>query len=218
MNKPKAAYLFGVTNAGKDSVAEILLKKTNTYTHLSTGKIIREYAKNTPVYLKNYEQKYKESAQGNLLADEIMNETVKYAMRFDSDKFGYESNKILLLNGYPRTQGQVKNLNEIFESMALFHVIPVSNINNKEELEFVVLNRAKERMKIENRPDNNIDKIKENIKTFYDEILPAGILLSRLMPKSIYSIMNNSTFENLTEQSLIAHYNLLNKIALKNNQ
>ncbi|MBE6550667.1 MAG: adenylate kinase [Ruminococcaceae bacterium] len=94
---------LGAPGAGKGTQAELVSKRLGIPA-ISTGAIIREAIKNgTPFGLKAKEIIEK----GNLLPDDTVNGLMKERIAEDDCKNGF------ILDGYPRTIGQAKGLEEM---------------------------------------------------------------------------------------------------------
>ena len=129
--------------------------------HISTGNLCRT-EKASDSNLGRQIAEY--DTRGDLVPDEIIN--VLLANYLDEHS---EANAAIL-DGYPRTQKQVDDLEEILKHRNM-KVDLVLNIEvPKEEL----LNRAKERAKTSNRLDDKDPQIHiKRIELFQDETLPA---------------------------------------------
>lgn len=98
--------LLGAPGAGKGTQAE-LLKDTLNVVHISTGDIFREEMKNNTKLGQDIKS-YVDS--GNLVPDEVVTKIV--ANKFSKDK---SLKKGWLLDGFPRTQQQAIDLDEILK-------------------------------------------------------------------------------------------------------
>lgn len=98
--------LLGAPGAGKGTQAE-LLKDTLNVVHISTGDIFREEMKNNTKLGQDIKG-YVES--GNLVPDEVVTKIV--ANKFSKDK---SLKKGWLLDGFPRTQQQAVDLDDILK-------------------------------------------------------------------------------------------------------
>ncbi len=96
--------------AGKGTQSKFLEKKYN-YVHLSTGNILRDEVQNNPLLAEDVKNTIK---NGGLVSDEIIISILK--SKFDSIK-----GKLFILDGFPRTMVQAKELTKILEEL---------NINN----------------------------------------------------------------------------------------
>jgi len=101
--------LLGPPGAGKGTQANVLSAKINI-PHVSTGDILREAVKaQTPVGLKAKSFMDK----GDLVPDDVVIEIVKERLKEPDTKDGF------ILDGFPRTLTQAKNLDKTFEEMGL---------------------------------------------------------------------------------------------------
>jgi len=108
----KNIILFGPPGSGKSTLVELLNEKKVPYSLVSMGQILRDITKED----SDLGRKVKETmAKGDLLDDFFITELVKQALR-KADK-----TKPLILDGYPRSLGQVEVVDEIFtnEELAL---------------------------------------------------------------------------------------------------
>lgn len=95
--------VLGAPGVGKGTRAKLICEKLNI-PHISTGSLIRESYEIT--------EKYKHIlGDGKLLPDEAIKEMLVQRLKKDDVKDGF------LLDGYPRTIEQVKDLDEILQSL-----------------------------------------------------------------------------------------------------
>ena len=94
--------VLGAPGVGKGTRAKVICEKLNI-PHISTGSLIRE---NTQIYAK-----YKEVLKnGKLLPDEAIKEMLVARLEMNDANNGF------VLDGYPRTLEQVKDLDEILKT------------------------------------------------------------------------------------------------------
>lgn len=94
--------IFGPPGSGKGTYASRLEKRLGI-AHISTGDLVREEIRNQTPLGKTIE---KYSSSGTLVPDEIITEILK-------KKLASELSKGFILEGYPRTVGQAKELEKI---------------------------------------------------------------------------------------------------------
>jgi adenylate kinase len=99
--------LFGPPGVGKGTQAELLVKEFHC-THISTGDLLREAAKNkTPVGLKA--QTFMNA--GNLVPDDVVIELIEEALKSEEAKENF------ILDGFPRTLPQAQALDALFKKL-----------------------------------------------------------------------------------------------------
>ena len=224
MNVLNTVYLFGVTLAGKNETAKILLP-TEKYHHLSTGDKIKQYFKNPPSELEKNLDELEKGTNGPLVEDKTMEKILLYAIDEDIKLGKYTPEKqFLLLDGFPRTIGQLKTLRKeeelsfaeeepkyIFESLAFIHVVVGKY---KSEAEPILLKRLEKRIREEKRPDDELEKTKAKIKDFYENIIRTGerIWTTRMIPREqIYAVQNTGTLDELKNKIEITHEKIMKK-------
>jgi len=106
----KNIILFGAPGAGKSTQVEMLKQAGLDFSLISLGQTLRQMAKkNTPLA-----KRIKETLRrGEFLDELLISEIVKDQLR-DIDK-----NKIIILDGYPRTLHQVREADKIFKELGL---------------------------------------------------------------------------------------------------
>lgn len=116
--------LFGAPGVGKGTQAKILASRLNI-PHISTGDILREAVKQkTPLGIKAQEI----MSHGELVSDDIMigiiNETLNQARCSNG----------FILDGFPRTLPQAKELESLFNELRLENIFYVNLTANNEEI------------------------------------------------------------------------------------
>lgn len=109
-SKQKFFFLFGAPGVGKGTYAK-LLRKDLGYNHISTGDSIRKILKGTvgSGFDKNLVESIREIVKsGGLVSDSIVVDIINEAVKEP------ESVKGVILDGFPRTQGQLDKYVERF--------------------------------------------------------------------------------------------------------
>ena len=99
--------IIGAPGAGKGTMSELLIESYGLV-HISTGNMLREAVRNqTPVGLKAQEYMNK----GELVPDEVIHDIIVDRLSKDDVDEGF------LFDGYPRTENQAKDLDEILQQL-----------------------------------------------------------------------------------------------------
>jgi adenylate kinase len=156
----KILLITGPPYSGKGTQCEILKDQLN-YSHISTGDRIRFEKDNlTPIgkIMREYEE------NGSLVPDSLMAELLEQIIDENHNTSG------IILDGYPRTQGQVDTLLDLVAKKGK-RIQKVINIEvPKEEL----LLRAKKRAETSDRKDDkNVDIHFKRIEIFESSTRPA---------------------------------------------
>lgn len=146
--------ILGPPGAGKGTQSILIAEKMGLK-HLSTGEILRKAVTDgTPLGLKAKEV----MDSGNLVSDEIMVGIIKDAISADDAKKGF------ILDGFPRTIEQAKELDKIMESLG-YSAARVINITlDDEELVRRMLGRG--------RKDDTEETIKNRLKVYKEQTAP----------------------------------------------
>ncbi len=156
----KIIVMTGPPFSGKGTQCEILSKEFN-FKHISTGERCRlEKENNTEIGLimSDFEEK------GNLVPDSIMKNLFNKIIEENLTEDG------IILDGYPRTIPQVKDLAELLELKNQTNSIVINLEVSKEEL----LKRAVKRSKKSNRKDDQDVNIQlKRIEVFEEYTKPA---------------------------------------------
>ena len=146
--------ILGPPGAGKGTQSILIAEKMGLK-HLSTGEILRKAVTDeTPLGLKAKEV----MDSGNLVSDEIMVGIVTEAISADDAKGGF------ILDGFPRTIEQAKELDKIMESLGYSSAKVINITLDDEELVRRMLGRG--------RKDDTEETIKNRLKVYKDQTAP----------------------------------------------
>jgi adenylate kinase len=147
--------IFGPPGVGKGTQSEMIAKNLNLF-HLSTGEYLRKEineGSELGLQAKHIVEK------GCLVPDEIMIGIVAKALRENLDgKDGF------ILDGFPRTNEQAKELDVIFEKMNLKGIKVLYLIVNEDELVSRLMKRG--------RVDDTEDTIRKRLKIYNETTCP----------------------------------------------
>jgi adenylate kinase len=116
--------LFGAPGVGKGTQAKILASRLNV-PHISTGDILREAVKTkTALGIKAHEI----ISKGELVPDDIMIGIINDTLNQPRCKNGF------ILDGFPRTLAQAKELDKLLVDLKLFDVFYINLTANYEEI------------------------------------------------------------------------------------
>ncbi|HMT11110.1 MAG TPA: adenylate kinase [Ignavibacteria bacterium] len=146
--------ILGPPGAGKGTQSILVAEKLKLK-HLSTGEILRQAVTDgTELGLKAKEV----MDSGNLVSDEIMIGIIKDAISNEDAKKGF------ILDGFPRTLEQARELDKIMESLG-YDTLRVINITlDDEELMRRMLGRG--------RKDDTEETIKNRLKVYKEQTAP----------------------------------------------
>lgn len=123
--------LFGAPGVGKGTQAKILASKLSI-PHISTGDILREAVKEkTPLGIKANEI----MSRGELVPDDIMIGIIRETLIQDRCQDGF------ILDGFPRTLPQAKELDLLLDELKLDHIYYVNLTANNDEIVKRLTNR-----------------------------------------------------------------------------
>ena len=123
--------LFGAPGVGKGTQAKILALRLNI-PHISTGDILREAVKEkTALGIKAQEI----ISRGELISDDVMVGIIKETLNQTRCKNGF------ILDGFPRSLTQAKELEELLSELKLENVFYVNLIANNDEIVKRLTNR-----------------------------------------------------------------------------
>lgn len=116
--------LFGAPGVGKGTQAKILASRLEI-PHISTGDILRDAVKEkTPLGIKAQEI----MSRGELVSDDIMIGIISDTLNQERCKKGF------ILDGFPRTINQAKELDVLLTNLKLEHIFYVNLTANNEEI------------------------------------------------------------------------------------
>jgi len=166
--------MFGPPGAGKGTHSVPMVRDFNLC-HLSTGDLLRsEIAAGTELGLKAKEL----VSAGNFVSDEIVEGMIEN--QFDT----VEGVDGFLLDGFPRTMAQAKDLDSILERRGE----SLTAIISLDIPESIIRSRIKNRAIIEGRADDASDEIVTNrINTYHEKTEP---LIQYYKEKGIYHEVN----------------------------
>ena len=147
--------IFGPPGAGKGTQSGLLIEKYNL-NHISTGDLFRWHTKNeTPLG-----KKVKEIMDsGNLVSDDTTIAMLKEEVEKHPDVHGF------LFDGFPRTVAQAEALDTLMESMSTaIHGVIELKVSEEE-----VRARIAKRKSIENRVDDDEDKLNKRIEEYFNK-------------------------------------------------
>ncbi|MCE7862880.1 MAG: adenylate kinase [Bacteroidetes bacterium CHB5] len=178
--------LFGPPGAGKGTQSEKLIQKYG-FVHISTGDLFRWHTKNDTPLGKRVKEIMN---SGALVPDEITIAMLKEELDKNPQAKGF------LFDGFPRTVPQAEALDTFMKSnqSAIHHVIAL-NVTEAE-----VRNRIAKRRTIENRADDEEEKLNKRITEYFTKtihVLPYYEKQGRL--KTVHGIGNiDDIFNNIT--------------------
>ncbi len=167
--------LFGPPGAGKGTQSEKLIHKYG-FVHISTGDLFRWHTKNDTALGKRVKEIMN---SGALVPDEITIAMLKEELDKNPQAKGF------LFDGFPRTVPQAKALDTFMKEngTAIHHVIAL-DVTEEE-----VRNRIAKRRSIENRVDDEEEKLNKRITEYFTKtihVLPFYKEQGRL--KSVHGI------------------------------
>lgn len=123
--------LYGAPGVGKGTQAKILASRLNI-PHISTGDILRDAVKEkTPLGIKAHEI----MSRGELVSDDIVIGIINDTLNQPRCKNGF------ILDGFPRTLPQAKELEKLLDELKLEHIFYVNITANSDEIIHRLTNR-----------------------------------------------------------------------------
>ena len=150
--------LMGAPGAGKGTQAE-RLEKTLSYTHISTGDVLRaEIAKGSELG----KQIDALISKGNLVPDEMMYGVIEnYIASLPQDCNG------TIFDGYPRTVAQAESLTELLKKYNMDAIMIDLMVDEQ-----LLIQRLIERGKVSGRKDDNLNTIRHRIAVYHQQTEP----------------------------------------------
>jgi adenylate kinase len=161
--------IFGPPGAGKGTQSEKLIAQYG-FVHISTGDLFRWHTKNDT----DLGQRVKDIMNsGQLVPDEITIAMLKEEVLKNPKASGF------LFDGFPRTIPQAKALDELMKSLGTaIHCVVALEVTEEE-----VRTRIAKRKAVENRADDEEDKLNKRISEYFTKtihVLPYYKELGRL--------------------------------------
>lgn len=149
--------LFGPPGAGKGTQSEKLIAKYG-FVHISTGDLFRWHTKNDTALGKRVKEIMN---SGMLVPDEITIAMLKEELDKNPNAKGF------LFDGFPRTVPQAEALDKFMKenNTAIHHVIAL-DVTEEE-----VRNRIAKRRTIENRADDEEEKLNKRITEYFTKTI-----------------------------------------------
>ncbi len=184
MKKPLLIVFIGPSGSGKGTQAKKICKEFG-FDYIETGEILRKEAKKDTELGRKIDKIIHGKSQ--LVPDEITKELVKNIL------VGEPKEKTVVLDGYPRTLQQVRDLDDIMKEMLGERQLVVFDIQISDEEAMKRLTRrricekcknalpadAKDKScpkcggKLIHREDDRPDKIRERLKWAHEKVYPA---------------------------------------------
>lgn len=161
--------IFGPPGAGKGTQSEKLIAQYG-FVHISTGDLFRWHTKNETALGKRVKDIMN---SGQLVPDEITIAMLKEEVLKNPKASGF------LFDGFPRTIPQAKALDELMKSLGTaIHCVVALEVTEEE-----LRTRIAKRKAIENRADDEEDKLNKRISEYFTKtihVLPYYKELGRL--------------------------------------
>ena len=149
--------IFGPPGAGKGTQSEKLIDKYNVF-HISTGDLFRWHKKN------NTELGQKVQAiidRGELVSDDITIAMLREEVEKNPQASGF------LFDGFPRTVPQAEALDNLMQELGTaIHAVVELDVSEQ-----VVRDRIAKRKAIEQRPDDEEDKLERRIQEYFNKTI-----------------------------------------------
>lgn len=183
----KIIIITGPPYSGKGTQCEVI-KKNLDYNHISTGdrcRLEKEEKTEIGMIMSEYEER------GDLVPDELMKDLFSQILDENIESKG------IILDGYPRTIHQVKNLMELVQAKNL----SISKVLNIEVPQEELLRRASKRAETSNRKDDKNPEIHtKRIRVFENLTIPAINNMKDILPVTNFDGMGQ--IEEITEKIL----------------
>jgi adenylate kinase len=172
--------IFGPPGAGKGTQSILIAEKLGLK-HLSTGEILRKaVTEGTPLGLKAKEV----VEAGNLVSDDIMIGIIKEAISDEEAKKGF------ILDGFPRTLEQARELDKIMTSLGYGMAKVINIIIDDEELVRRMLGRG--------RKDDSEETIKNRLKVYKEQTSPVKEHYSK--KSAVFDIYGKGSISEINEK------------------
>ena len=176
--------IFGPPGAGKGTQAKYLVNKLNSF-QVSTGDMLREEIKKNTTIGKNIINNMNE---GKFVDDEIVNKLLENVI-FDPNKM----NK-LIFDGYPRTNNQAKNLDNLLKkSNQKIDFIFFLNVKKDS-----IIKRIEKRKILEKRSDDDSETILKRYDTYMDVTKPVLDFYSK--KENYHEIDGSLEIDNISQK------------------
>lgn len=178
--------IFGPPGSGKGTQAELLVHNLGLV-HISTGNLLREaIAQKTELGL----QVEALLAEGKLAPDSVVIGIIKEFLEKNSDKK-------VLLDGFPRTVPQAQELVDMTKKMKVNRIKIINLEVDDEELMKRLLLRAK----LQGRADDNEQIIKERLGVYHRQTKPV-LDFFRSVGEDVYNIEGVGKVEDIQSEIL----------------
>jgi len=153
--------LFGPPGAGKGTQSAMLIEKYGL-AHISTGDLFRKHL-GEGTELGKLAKSYMDA--GNLVPDSVVIDMVDDRIK------ELDGVKGIIFDGFPRTVAQAEALDKLLDAKGT----PISGMVALSVPDKELVSRLLERGKTSGRTDDqNVDKINNRLKVYYDETLPVA--------------------------------------------
>lgn len=117
MDVPRAIVVFGPPGAGKGTQSSMLAAYAHVY-HLSSGALARGLSKGSDLHARFTSALEATERDGSYFPDELARDLLVHEIETN----GYGIEALLVLDGIPRTSGQVGLVGEVVDVRALIHL------------------------------------------------------------------------------------------------
>ena len=174
--------ILGPPGAGKGTQSILIAQKLGLK-HLSTGEILRKAVTDgTPLGLKAKEV----MDSGNLVSDDIMIGIIREAISGDDAKKGF------ILDGFPRTIEQAKELDNIMDELGYTSARVINIVIDDAELVRRMLGRG--------RVDDTEETIKTRLEVYKNQTAPVKEHYSRI--SAVFDIYGIGSISEINEKIL----------------